>query len=71
MVVSQGDTTLTWALIAVFTAYVIVSLWYIHKLHTRIRGHERVWVDIERLADHNRDGDVIVHVRHIGEDDVD
>lgn len=48
----------------VFAVYVIVSLWYIHKLHVRIRSFEEDWNRIEQLTDHNKDGDVVIHCKH-------
>jgi hypothetical protein len=45
--------------------YVVVSLWYIHSLHVRIRAHEDAWNQIEKLTDHNKDGDIVIHSRHI------
>lgn len=50
-----------------FAAYVIVSLWYIRKLHSRLQTHEQAWSCIEEIADHNKDGDVVVHVKHLEE----
>lgn len=47
-----------------FGAYVAVSLWYIRKLHVRIRSFETAWSQIENLTDHNKDGDVVIHVQH-------
>lgn len=49
----------------VFLAYVIASLWYIHKLYIRLRSHEQSWDCIEDISDHNEDGDVVVHVKHL------
>lgn len=51
-------------LLVAFVAYVVVSLWYIHKLHVRIRSFETAWSQIENLTDHNKDGDVVIHVQH-------
>jgi len=51
-----------------FAAYVIASFWYIQKLHARLRAHEEAWNQIEKLTDHNKDGDIIIHARHIGDD---
>ena len=48
-----------------FVVYVIASLWYIHKLHKRIRSYEEEWIHIEELTDHNEDGDVVLHCRHM------
>jgi hypothetical protein len=58
-------------IIGILGAYVLVSIWYIRRLHRRIRAYEEEWICIDEIADHNRDGDVIVHVRHIGKDDAD
>jgi len=49
---------------AAFLTYLVVSLWYIHKLHKRIRSFEDGWATIENLTDHNKDGDVVLHVKH-------
>lgn len=49
----------------VSAAYVIVSLWYIHKLHVRIRAHEQGWATIEKITDANKDGDIVIHAKHI------
>ncbi len=47
-----------------FLVYVAVSLWYIHKIHVRLRSHEEDWNRIEQITDHNEDGDVVIHVKH-------
>ena len=53
------------ALSLLFVVYVIVSVLYIRGLHIRIRAHEAAWKQIETLTDQNKDGDVVVHCRHI------
>jgi len=53
-----------WTISYIFAAYVIVSLWYIHRLHRRIRCHEEDWLQIQKLTDHNQEGDVVIHVCH-------
>lgn len=63
-------STLYW-IILFLGAYGVATTWYIRRLHARLRATEHDWVVIEELADHNRDGDVILHVRHIGKDDAD
>jgi hypothetical protein len=45
--------------------YVVVSLWYIHKLHVRLRSFEEGWIEIEKLTDHNLDGDIVIHTKHL------
>lgn len=56
-------------IIGLLSAYGIATTWYIRRLNARIRCYEQDWVCIEEIADHNRDGDVIVHVRHLGKED--
>lgn len=51
-------------LLVAFAVYVMLSLWYIHKLHVRLRSFETAWDQIENLTDHNKDGDVVIHVQH-------
>lgn len=53
-----------WIISLSFAIYVVVSVWYIRRLHTRIRSHEEDWNQIEKLTDHNKEGDVVIHVRH-------
>jgi hypothetical protein len=48
----------------VFAIYVLASAWYIRRMHTRLRSHEEGWNQIEKLTDHNKEGDVVIHVRH-------
>lgn len=47
-----------------FATYVLVSLWYIRQLHKQIRCHEADWNQIQKLTDSNKDGDVVIHVKH-------
>lgn len=54
-----------WYAIIVLVGCLIVCLWYIHKLHVRIRAHEQGWLQIEEITDHNKDGDCVIHVRHL------
>lgn len=58
-------------IIGILGACLVACLWYIRRLRAHLRAYEQEWACIEEIADHNRDGDVIVHVRHIGKDDVD
>jgi len=51
----------------IFAAYVISSGWYIRKLHKQLHSYEVDWDHIKNLTDHNKDGDVIIHARHLGE----
>jgi hypothetical protein len=53
------------ALAIVFTVYVIVSGLYIRRLHSNIRVHEEAWKQIGTMTDHNKDGDVVLHVKHL------
>lgn len=53
----------------VFMIYIVVSLWYINKLNARLRAYEDVWNHIENISDHNRDGEVIISVRSLGDND--
>lgn len=48
-----------------FLGYLIASLWYIRKLHRNIRAHEQRWVQIEKLTDHNVQGDIVIHTTRI------
>ncbi len=57
-------------IIGILGACLVATLWYIRRLRMQLRAYEEEWLCIEEIADHNRDGDVIVHVRHIGKDDV-
>ena len=53
------------ALSLAFTSYLIFSLWYIRKLHKQLQSYEHDWQQIERLTDHNKEGDVVIHCKHI------
>jgi len=52
-------------LLGLFGTYVIVSLWYIRRLNERIRSFEQDWSRIEELTDHNLDGDIVIHAKHL------
>lgn len=65
------QVSLHYWIIGILGSYAIVSTWYIRRLRQHIRAYEQEWMCIDEIADHNRDGDVIVHVRHLGKDDVD
>lgn len=62
--------TLYWIIIFL-GAYGLAATWYIRRLHARLRAADQDWIQIEQLADHNKDGDVVLHVRHIGTSDAD
>jgi len=53
-----------------FAAYVLGTFIYIRKLKQQLHIYEKDWDVIEEMADHNKDGDVIIHVRHTGTDHV-
>ncbi len=48
-------------------AYLIGSQYYIYKLHSRLRGYEQVWQQIEDVADRNEDGTFTIHIQHVEE----
>lgn len=48
-----------------FVLYAIWSLWYIRKLKLNLKSFEEDWLQISKIADHNEDGDVIIHVKHM------
>jgi hypothetical protein len=50
-----------------FVVYVVTSLWYIHKLHKRLKGYEQIWQQIETIADHNQDGTFNINIQHLEE----
>lgn len=51
-------------LLILFAAYILMSVLYIRKLHACIRTHEQAWKQIGSMTDHNKDGDVVLHVKH-------
>ncbi len=53
-------------IIGILGAYGVAASWYIRKLHQRIRAYEQDWIRIEELTDHNKDGDIVIHAKHIG-----
>lgn len=59
------DTTLYW-IIGILGACLVASLWYIRRLRNHLRTYEQEWIRIEELTDHNRDGDIVIHCKHIG-----
>lgn len=53
------------SIVVAFIAYVILSLFYIHRLHKRLRGYEHVWEQIEQVADANQDGTFNINIQHL------
>lgn len=47
-----------------FATYIIVSVYYIRRLLVCIHTHEQAWKQIHTMTDHNKDGDVVLHVKH-------
>lgn len=43
----------------------VISLLYIHRLRIQLHGYERVWEQIESVADRNQDGTFTIDVRHL------
>lgn len=54
-------------LVSVLVAVVVAQLFYINRLHKRLRGYEHVWEQIEEVADHNQDGTFTINIQHMEE----
>jgi hypothetical protein len=48
-----------------FAAYVVITVWYIHRLQQQIKSYETTWIRIEDITDHNSDGDIVIHATHV------
>lgn len=53
------------AISVVFALYVLATSWYIRKLKLQLKTFETDWKVIEELTDQNKDGDVVIHCKHI------
>jgi hypothetical protein len=51
-----------WLAIALVVV-VVILLAYIRRLKQEIRCYQETWVEIEELTDHNKEGDVVVHIK--------
>lgn len=52
-------------LVAALGALLVLSVLYNVKLHKRLRAYEHVWMQIERVADHNEDGTFTINIQHL------
>lgn len=59
-------TSALYWIIGILGAYGVVTTWYIRRLRGHLRAYEQDWIRIEEITDHNRDGDVVIHCKHIG-----
>jgi hypothetical protein len=42
---------------------VMILLWYIDKQNKEIKSYQDTWIKIEEISDHNKDGDIVIHVK--------
>lgn len=52
-------------LVASLVVVILAQLFYINRLHKRLRGYEHVWEQIEEVADHNQDGTFTINIQHL------
>lgn len=50
-----------------FSIYALLSLFYIHRLRSRLRSYEHIWEQIEQVADKNQDGTFTINIQHLEE----
>lgn len=53
--------------IVALSAFLIVCLLYIRKLHKRLAAYEKIWQEIESIADRNEDGTFTINIQHLEE----
>lgn len=43
----------------------VVLLLYIRRLNRQIKSYRDTWDKIDEFADHNKDGDVVIHIEAV------
>jgi hypothetical protein len=56
----------TYLLVALIV-WAVFSVYYIRRLKAELHTHEAGWNQIEEISDHNKDGDVVIHIQHLPE----